>query len=114
MIKKETLKQYVDGFMYQQKCEEELFEVLKTLNNDNYNISLLSEVYFEAIESLLNDVMGDTAFDHLQWLLYETNFNKNNTYGVEPKIYNADGKVLHHFKTLDDFWKFIKYETSKT
>ena len=36
MIKKETLKKYIDGIQHQLDCEDKLFEALKFIHSDNY------------------------------------------------------------------------------
>ena len=107
MIKKEILKNYIDGLNHQNECDNKFHDVLEFIHADNYNISLVSEKYSMAMEALVEEFIGPIAFDFLQWWLWETTagMNGNGITGVEPEIF--DGKKLIH--TIDTFDKLYDY-----
>jgi len=106
MITKEILKNYIDGIQHQDDCERKVFEALAFIQPDNYNITLVSEKYSRAMEELIEEFIGETAFEWLQWWMWETNAGmKNTVHGVEPEIF--EGEELIH--TLDTFDKLYDY-----
>jgi len=108
MIKKETLKKYIDGIQHQNDAEQKLFEALKFIQPDNYNISLVSETYSMAMEAVLEEFMGAVAYDYLQWWMWETNAGMNNNVsGVEPEVFDSDGKLLHTLDTFDKLYDYL-------
>ena len=108
MIKKETLKKYIDGIQHQNDCEDKLFEALKFTHSDNYNISLVSEKYSMAMEALVEEFIGPIAFDFLQWWLWETTagMNGNGITGVEPEIFDGE-KLIHTIDTFDKLYDYL-------
>jgi len=107
MIKKETLKKYIDGIQHQNDCEDKLFEALKFTHSDNYNISLVSEKYSMAMEALVEEFIGTVAFDFLQWWLWETNVGiSDNKFGVEPQIFDGE-KLIHTIDTFDKLYDYL-------
>jgi len=106
MIKKETLKNYIDGIKHQNDCEDKLFDALKFIQPDNYNISLVSDTYFMAMEAVVEEFMGEVAFEYLQWWMWETSAGINNN-TQEPEIFDNDGKLLHTLDTFDKLYDYL-------
>ena len=107
MIKKETLKKYIDGIQHQNDCEDKLFEALKFIHSDNYNISLVSEKYSMAMEALVEEFIGPIAFDFLQWWLWETTAGIHGIeLTVEPEIFDGE-KLIHTLDTFDKLYDYL-------
>ena len=107
MIKKETLKKYIDGLNHQNECDNKFHDVLEFIHADNYNISLVSEKYSMAMEALVEEFIGTVAFDFLQWWLWETNVGiGDNKFGVEPEIFDGE-KLIHTIDTFDKLYDYL-------
>ena len=107
MIKKEILKNYVDGLNHQNECDNKFHDVLKFIHPDNYNISLVSEKYSMAMEALVEEFIGKTAFDWLQWWLWETTAGIHGIeLTVEPEIFDGE-KLIHTIDTFDKLYDYL-------
>ena len=108
MIKKEILKNYVDGLNQQNKCDNKFYDVLKFIHADNYNISLVSESFTIAMDALIEEVIGKNTFDCLQWWLWETNVGiGDNEFGVDPVIFDKNGDTTHTLDTFDKLYDYL-------
>ena len=108
MIKKEILKNYVDGLNQQNKCDDKFHDVLKFIHADNYNISLVSESFTIAMDALIEEVIGKNAFDWLQWWLWETNVGiGDNEFGVDPVIFDKNSQITHTLDTFDKLYDYL-------
>ena len=107
MIKKETLKKYIDGLNHQNECDNKFHDVLEFIHADNYNISLVSEKYSMAMEALVEEFIGKNAFDWLQWWLWETNAGIHGIeLTVEPEIFDGE-KLIHTIDTFDKLYDYL-------
>ena len=108
MIKKEILKNYIDGLNHQNECDNKFHDVLKFIHPDNYNISLVSEKYSMAMEALVEEFIGPIAFDFLQWWLWETNVGiGDNKFRVDPFIFDKNGDTTHTLDTFDKLYDYL-------
>ena len=108
MIKKEILKNYVDGLNQQNKCDNKFYDVLKFIHADNYNISLVSESFTIAMDALIEEVIGKNTFDCLQWWLWETNVGiGDNQFGVDPVIFDKNDEIIHTLDTFDKLYDYL-------
>ena len=126
MIKKETLKAYIDGVQHQYECDDKLHDALKLIHDDNYNISFVSEEYTSGMYEVMEDFLGHVAHDYLSWWMWETNvgIGKNSSpietradhRGVDPHIF-IEGELTQTLDTFDklyDFLATLDTETSVT
>ena len=108
MIKKEILKNYIDGLNHQSDCDNHFNDVLKFIHADNYNISLVSESFTIAMDALIEEVIGKNTFDCLQWWLWETNVGiGDNKFGVDPVIFDKNGDTTHTLDTFDKLYDYL-------
>jgi len=108
MIKKEILKNYVDGLNQQNKCDNKFYDVLKFIHADNYNISLVSESFTIAMDALIEEVIGKNTFDCLQWWLWETNVGiGDKEFGVDPVIFDKNSQITHTLDTFDKLYDYL-------
>jgi len=108
MIKKEILKNYVDGLNQQNKCDKKFHDVLKFIHADNYNISLVSESFTIAMDALIEEVIGKNTFDWLQWWLWESNVGiGDNKFGVDPVIFDKNSQITHTLDTFDKLYDYL-------
>jgi hypothetical protein len=116
MIKKETLKAYIDGVQHQYDCDDSVQEVFKSIHGDNYNITFVSEKYTQAMEELVEEFIGETASEWLLWWMWETNvgIGKNSFpietradhRGVDPHIF-VDDELVHNLDTFDKLYDYL-------
>ena len=107
MIKKEILKNYIDGLNHQSDCDNHFNDVLKFIHADNYNISLVSESFTIAMDALIEEVIGKNAFDWLQWWLWETTAGIHGIeLTVEPEIFDGE-KLIHTIDTFDKLYDYL-------
>ena len=116
MIKKETLKAYIDGVQHQYDCDDNVQKALKSIHADNYNISFVSEKYTQAMEELMEEFIGETASEWLLWWMWETNvgIGKNcfpietraDHRGVDPHIF-VDDELVHNLDTFDKLYDYL-------
>ena len=108
MIKKEILKNYIDGLIHQNECDNKFYDVLKFIHADNYNISLVSESYTIAMDALIEEVIGKNTFDCLQWWLWETNVGiGDNKFRVDPVIFDKNDEIIHTLDTFDKLYDYL-------
>lgn len=113
MIKKETLKAYIDGVQHQYDCDDKVQKAFKTINGDNYNIGFISEKYSKGMDAVMIEYLGHVAHDYLSWWMWETNAGiGKSARGVEPHIF-IGGVLAHDLGSFDDsFDKLYDYLTT--
>jgi hypothetical protein len=116
MIKKETLKAYLDGVQHQYDCDDNVQEVFKAIHGDNYNITFISEKYSNGMHEVMEDFLGHVSHDCLQWWMWETNvgIGKNcfpietraDFRGVDPHIFVGD-ELVHNLDSFDKLYDYL-------
>ena len=107
MIKKETLKAYIDGVQHQHDCDDKLHDALKSIHGDNYYISFVSDKYTQAMEELVEEFIGETASEWLLWWMWETNVGiGKNVHGVDPHIF-VDDELVHNLDSFDKLYDYL-------
>lgn len=107
MIKKETLKAYLDGVRHQYECDAVMVDALKHVHSDNYNITLVSDEYTLGMDAVMKEYLGHVVHDYLSWWMWETNagVGKHNS-GVEPHISVGD-KISYVLDTFDELYDYL-------
>ena len=107
MIKKETLKAYLDGVQHQYDCDDNVQEVFKAIHGDNYNITFISEKYSNGMHEVMEDFLGHVSHDCLQWWMWETNVGiGKNVHGVDPHIF-VDDDLVHNLDSFDKLYDYL-------
>ena len=116
MIKKETLKAYIDGVQHQYECDDLMCDALKFVHSDNYNITMVSEEYVSGMDAVMEEYLGHVAHDYLSWWMWETNvgIGKNSFpietradhRGVDPHIF-VDDELVHNLDTFDKLYDYL-------
>ena len=107
MIKKETLKAYLDGVQHQYECDDLMCDALKFIQPDNYNIAMVSEEYVSGMDAVMEEYLGHVAHDYLSWWMWETNAGiGKHISGVEPRIF-IDGEVVYELDTFDKLYDYL-------
>jgi hypothetical protein len=107
MIKKETLKAYIDGVQHQYECDDLMCDALKFVHSDNYNITMVSEEYTSGMDAVMEEYLGHVAHDYLSWWMWETNVGIGKiVLGVDPHIF-VDDDLVHNLDSFDKLYDYL-------
>lgn len=77
MISKNVLELYVEGVKKQSDLEDVFHKALRGIENDNYVVSLICYEYQNSIERILEEQLGQNAYDHLMWWMWDCKFGRD-------------------------------------
>ena len=107
MIKKETLKAYIDGVQHQYECDDLMCDALKFVHSDNYNITMVSEKYTSGMDAVMEEYLGHVAHDYLSWWMYSFPIETRADHrGVDPHIF-VDDELVHNLDTFDKLYDYL-------
>lgn len=102
-ITKEEFVSYINVLLEFEDRETRL-DKLFGLNIGELTDSIIS-AYRELLEKNMGDEYNSTTGSVISWWLYETNVR--NGFGMDPEIYDLDGKLVCSLKTPEELYDYL-------
>ena len=88
MTKKELAELYVETLITIEEKEDLISEAIKQVNPDNYIVSLVPQSFYNLLETMALEVLGEGVLDWITWWVYES------SRGTEEIIVAANGVIV--------------------